>query len=223
MLGQNTFPSSGNVGIGTLTPLSALEIKGDILISNSSIPMGINTEVHGYSPILNMSLNFRETNINKNYIGAAFRIDARSPGLPLFQWLKRDPGEGIEEQVIMNLSQSGNLGIGISQPGERLAVNGNIRAKEIKVETDHWPDYVFKSDYLLQPLIEIKKYINQHGHLPEIPTSATVEKEGINLGEMNRLLLQKIEELTLHLISQDKKVNEMSAELQVIRKLLINK
>ena len=182
--------------------------------------MGINTENHGYFPILNMSMNFRDVNSNNAYLGAGFRIDARAPELPLFQWVKRDAGATREaEKVIMSLTQSGNLGIGILIPGERLSVNGNIRAKEIKVEVNYWPDYVFRDDYPLRSLSQLERYIKDNGHLPEIPDAASVGDQGISLGEMNKLLLKKIEELTLHLIAQDKKVSELSDKVKELKKL----
>lgn len=213
-----SFPSAGNVGIGTLTPQAALELKGDILISNSNIPMGLNTEVHGFYPILNMSLNFRETGLNTDYLGVSFRIDARSPSMSLFQWLKRDPGSNVQEKVIMNLSQFGNLGIGIIQPDERLAVNRNIRAKEVRVEANNWPDYVFTENYQLDPLSSIERYIRMNGHLPDMPNAKSVEINGVSLGDLNKLLLRKIEELTLHLIEQNKKLEDLSLEVRQLRK-----
>ncbi|QJD96117.1 hypothetical protein HH214_09635 [Mucilaginibacter robiniae] len=98
----------------------------------------------------------------------------------------------------------GNVGIGIDDPQAKLAVNGMIRSKEVKVETANFPDYVFKSSYRLPSLEEVKTYIDKNKHLPEVPAAAEVEKEGMNLGEMNKVLLKKVEELTLYLIQQRK-------------------
>lgn len=84
---------------------------------------------------------------------------------------------------------------------------GTIRATEVKVEATPWPDFVFAPDYKLRPLHEVEQFIKQHNHLPDIPSNATVEADGIGLGEMNAKLLQKIEELTLYLIEL-KKENE---------------
>ncbi|MDL5514710.1 hypothetical protein QSE00_23065 [Arenibacter sp. M-2] len=108
---------------------------------------------------------------------------------------------------------NGNVGIGTTDPGIwKLAVNGNIRAKEIKVETANWPDYVFAKDYELPSLEEVEKHINDKGHLINIPTALDVKSNGIELGEMNKLLLEKIEELTLYLIDMKKEIIELKAK-----------
>jgi len=106
------------------------------------------------------------------------------------------------------------IGIGTLDPRERLSVNGNIRAHEIKVETANWPDYVFKPDYQMRSLDELKTFIDNYHHLPEIPSEDDVAKNGIALGEMNKLLLKKVEELTLYLIEKDKKEKNLEARLQ---------
>ena len=105
----------------------------------------------------------------------------------------------------------GNVGIGTSDTrGYKLAVNGNIRAREIKVEAEPWPDYVFKPAYRLPSLQELKAYIDKNQHLPEMPSEQQVAKEGINLGELNRMLLKKVEELTLYLIEKDKELKKQT-------------
>lgn len=100
------------------------------------------------------------------------------------------------------------MGIGTVSPAERLSVNGNIRSKEIKVEATNWPDYVFLPDYQLPSLTQIEEQIKLKGHLPDMPSAKEVETNGIALGEMNKLLLKKVEELTLHLIDQNKQLQD---------------
>ncbi|MEH3112267.1 hypothetical protein [Pedobacter terrae] len=217
----NTFPAQGNVGIGTSTPQEKLDIKGNILISNADIPLGLNTEVGGTAPLFNMSVNFREVNKNNAFLGAAFRIDSR-PTFPLFQWLKRDAGTDTEH-VMMNLSNTGNLGIGVINAPEKLSVNGNIRAREIKVQATDWPDYVFAEDYKVETLEALESYIKINKHLPEMPSVKDVEESGIALGEMNKLLLKKVEELTLQLIAINKKVVTLQQQNQKTKKNKIKK
>ena len=117
---------NGYVGIGSNSLNSRLNVMGDIQISNASLPMGLMTEVGGTTPLLNMSVNFREPNKTNSYLGAAFRIDGRSPSVNLFQWLARDAGTSTEN-TLMVLTQSGNLGIGTT-PGAstKLDVNGSV-------------------------------------------------------------------------------------------------
>jgi hypothetical protein len=107
----------------------------------------------------------------------------------------------------------GNVGIGITNPAEKLAVNGNIRSKEVKVESANWPDYVFNEDYKISSLAELEVFLRSNRHLPEIPSAETVAQEGISLGEMNGKLLKKIEELTLYLIEQNKSISIQNEKL----------
>lgn len=115
---------------------------------------------------------------------------------------------------------NGNLGIGTTNPKERLSVNGKIRAQEVKVEIANWPDYVFEDGYNPISLAELEKYIKINKHLPEIPNAIEVEKSGIDLGEMNRLLLKKIEELTIILIQKEKRMLQESERLTKVEEKL---
>jgi hypothetical protein len=112
-------------------------------------------------------------------------------------------------EIALHANSSGYVGIGTKNPTERLSVKGKIRAQEIKVEADNgtnWPDYVFKKDYPLPKLADVEKHIREKGHLPEVPSAKEVEKEGIALGANQAVLLKKIEELTLYIIEQQKKI-----------------
>lgn len=99
-----------------------------------------------------------------------------------------------------------------------LYVDGSIGAEEIVIEVVNAPDYVFEDDYDLSSLEEIDEYIEANGHLPEVPSAVEMEAQGVSLGEINMLLLKKIEELTLHLIDLNGKYDKVSSELQEIRK-----
>lgn len=120
----------------------------------------------------------------------------------------------------INFADNGNVGIGTRNPGAwKLAVNGNIRAKEIKVETG-WSDFVFYDDYKLPTLIEVENHIRQKGHLKDVPSAEEVAKHGIFLGEMDSKLLHKIEELTLYAIQQEKQINKQAKEIEELKSLV---
>ncbi|CAH0277473.1 hypothetical protein SRABI27_04837 [Pedobacter sp. Bi27] len=107
---------------------------------------------------------------------------------------------------------NGSVGIGTDLPSEKLSVNGNIRAKEIKVESANWPDYVFADGYNVGTLKGLESYIKTNKHLPDMPTAKDIEADGLELGEMVKMQQKKIEELTLHLISLDKKLSTLELE-----------
>ncbi|MFC5284235.1 hypothetical protein [Pedobacter alpinus] len=120
----------------------------------------------------------------------------------------RISGEGI------HYIETGNVGIGTLTPQEKLSVNGKIRAREIKVETANWPDYVFGKNYQLPDLKETETFIKINKHLPGIPSAEEVEKNGVSLGEMNAKLLKKIEELTLYVIQLQKENDLIKATIK---------
>lgn len=95
-----------------------------------------------------------------------------------------------------------------------------MHAKEVKVDMQGWADFVFKNDYSLLPLEAVQKFIAKNGHLPGIPSEKQVLKEGINLGTMNKHLLQKIEELTLYQIELYKKILQIEQDNKSLKELL---
>lgn len=103
----------------------------------------------------------------------------------------------------------GNVGIGIESLTHRLEVNGTIRSKEVIVEAVNWPDYVFSKEYDLPSLTSIEKYISEHKHLPNIPSASEVEMNGQLLGETQKKMMEKIEELTLYIIQLEKRITQI--------------
>lgn len=128
----------------------------------------------------------------------------------------------------MKITPEGNVGIGVASPQYKLQVagtakfdnqvvidagglyvNGEVKAKKFHASISPFPDFVFEPSYKLLSINEVESFINENGHLPGVPNAAQVEQNGIELGEMNALLLQKIEELTLYIIAQDKKIQAL--------------
>lgn len=112
---------------------------------------------------------------------------------------------------------AGTIGINTTYvpAGYQLAVNGGIIAEEVLVELNTaWPDYVFKPEYVLPSINELEKYIEKNGHLPGVPSAEQIEDSGINLGEMNQILLKKIEELSLYIIDQNKRIEELEQKME---------
>ncbi|WP_312923343.1 hypothetical protein [Empedobacter brevis] len=123
------------------------------------------------------------------------------------------------------IHRNGNIGIGTENPDEKLTVKGKIHAEEIIVDLAVPADYVFqkyftgkselKADYEFPKLEEVEKFVKENNHLPGIPSAKEIQEKGLKVGEMNNLLLQKIEELTLLLIEQQKEINALK---QVVNK-----
>ena len=103
----------------------------------------------------------------------------------------------------------GNVGIGINNPSDKLVVNGNIKAKKLTITQTGWADYVFKPTYKLMKISSLEKYINQNGHLPDIPNEKSIMDKGNDVGETQTLLLRKIEELTLYIIKMEKEIQDL--------------
>ncbi|MCK9205013.1 MAG: hypothetical protein M0P58_11350 [Bacteroidales bacterium] len=120
-------------------------------------------------------------------------------------------GNGVWTDTSVFIINSGNVGIGTSNTkGYKLAVNGNAVCEEMKIKLrNNWPDYVFNKDYQLPSLKEVDRFIQRNNHLPELPSAKEVAENGINIGEMNALLLKKVEELTIYIIALQKEVEQL--------------
>ncbi|CAM1361340.1 hypothetical protein [Tenacibaculum xiamenense] len=131
---------------------------------------------------------------------------------------------GVERMLVKT---NGQVGIGTNTMGNhKLAVEGSIGAREIKVEATGWSDFVFYDDYQLPTLTEVENHIKEKGHLKDIPSAKEVENNGFYLGEMDAKLLQKIEELTLYTIEQEKEIeslkkykNQLDSQAKEIKEL----
>ncbi len=159
--------------------------------------------------------------------------DSVSTITPLF-----NPNDAISGQIeisgrVIGISStkysiyfSEKVGIGTETPDAKLAVNGNIHTKEVKVDLVGWSDFVFDSDYNLPTLKSVEHHIKEKGHLKDIPSAEDVAKNGVFLGDMDSKLLQKIEELTLYTIDQEKRIENLEAQnkkLMVLLEKLVDK
>lgn len=145
--------------------------------------------------------------------GIEYISDPNNPGYGegLNFWQPSGANQGTANYRLF-LADNGKIGIGTQFPQAELSVNGTILAKEVRVNTSstYWPDYVFENDYKIMTLSELENYINEYKHLPGIPSASEVEESGsVDLGEMNTLLLQKVEELTKYIIDLQKQIDEL--------------
>lgn len=118
---------------------------------------------------------------------------------------------------------NGKMGIGTVNPQSQLDVNGTIRAKEVKIGSTGWADFVFTPEYKLPPLSEVENHILEHGHLPSIPSAKEVQENGVDVGELQVKLLLKIEELTLYTIQQQKQIEIQDKQIQELLLLIKTK
>ncbi|OXB20627.1 hypothetical protein B0A80_18850 [Flavobacterium tructae] len=128
--------------------------------------------------------------------------------------------DGIANPIKVTFQSNGNVGIGTKNPDSKLTVAGNIHAQEVKVtaRAGEVPDYVFANDYKLKSLEEVESYIKQNSHLPEIPSAKEIEKNGLMLAEMNMNLLKKMEEMTLYMIEQNKRIKDLEKQIEEIKR-----
>lgn len=117
-----------------------------------------------------------------------------------------------------SVNGAGNIGIGVTpRTNYKLAVAGDVAARKIKVTQETWADYVFKPGYKLPTIAETEAFINANKHLPGIPSEKEITKDGIDVGEMNKLLLQKIEEQMLYIIEMNKEIKALKEEVKVLK------
>jgi hypothetical protein len=176
------FQHDGKIGFGTTNPWAKLSIAG------GSYPLQLVYD--GPDAIANQS---------RYYIGMDNRGFSLSSQNDDNRWVRN----------IVHFQHDGKIGFGTTSPEKKLDVVGTIRAHEIVVSKAKTADFVFEEDYKLRPLEEVDAFVKEHKHLPEVASAREMERDGVKQSEMNQKLLQKIEELTLYIIEQEKRILQL--------------
>ena len=204
------FDNGIGVGIGTINPTALFHTNGAIRFENlpdSITPFKI---------------------LGTDNSGNVFEYTPISAGSNTsdYDWLKPDGSfpTSIDDDIYTNGKVGINTSTFPSTVGDvdvsnySLFAKGGILTEEVRVAlSSEWPDFVFAKEYKLEPLKNVEEFINQNKHLKEVPSAAEVENNGIALGEMNKVLLLKIEELTLYLIEMNKKIDLQNAEIEKLK------
>jgi len=189
---------AGNVGIGTTSPRTKLDVIDSYGIYNRSSSGG--------------GIFFDDTDVTDSDIPISY-IKGDNGTLRFFR-ANRNASTGLTTGSIESLciDSSGNVGIGTTTPDYKVDVLGTIRAQEVKVASG-WSDFVFDDNYNLPSLTQVESYIEENKHLPDIPSAKEIQEGGLSMAEMMAKQMQKIEELTLYVIEQNKKIEKLENKL----------
>ena len=208
-----TITSDKNIGIGTTNPSQKLEVLGNGFFKGVIIS--------SVSDVIGGQIQLKNSSKTANGTASSWNIyNMTGPYGNSLQFWAYDNLACVEGGMCSNrftIMDNGNVGIGAGNPTNKLDVNGTIHSKEVKIDLTGWSDFVFKKDYNLPTLEEVEKHITEKGHLENIPNEEEVLKYGINLGEMNAKLLQKIEELTLYMIEMKKENDLMKKDILILK------
>jgi hypothetical protein len=215
--------NSGNVGIGTVSPSLKVEVANggnpyNLYLSglapslyfgsaSGTFPNGSGNPAAAFVAMSTGNGNYSQGQGDLN-IATQSRASGNSSAINFLV-----PADDAGNYTLAaKITRSGNVGIGTTNPTQKLSVNGSVRAHEVIVDTG-WSDYVFDESYKLKALSDTEAFVKTEKHLPGIPSAKEVAEHGISVGEMQAKLLAKIEELTLHVIAQEKRINEQQTIL----------
>lgn len=210
---QMVLNEAGNLGIGVTTPGARLDVNGGVKVGNTISSPGYADHFivrsDGGTAFEGGQIFTNSEKSSSKGIKVSASFSGSSPQLHIGEVNLGSPNTFTRNYLHL---KNGNVGIGTTSPGKyKLAVEGVIGAREVVVTSDSWADFVFDDDYDLMPLRAVERYVEQHRHLPGLPSEADVLEDGVALGTMQATLLQKIEELTLYVIAL-KKENETLKE-----------
>ncbi|MFY7670901.1 hypothetical protein ACOSP6_07400 [Tenacibaculum sp. MEBiC06402] len=216
---------SGNFGIGTTSPIEKLEVTGNIL-SSGTISLGKSGSANELRDVISLYGNRLGAS---NMYGFGVESDGTlyNKAVTHHRWyLNSNANLGTSAKMELDSNRlfvNNNVGIGTGDTkGYNLAVAGStgIIAEKVTVKLQSaWPDYVFANDYQLPTLEEVEKQIKEKGHLANIPSAREVQENGVELGDMNKKLLEKVEELTLYTIQQEKEIKKLKEENKQLKSL----
>jgi hypothetical protein len=223
------------IGIGTENPLHKLHIENGSIFTKGSgnIFYGLTVDNQEGRSVFRLRGSVTEENYNGAEIimenlnsGSSWRM--LTTGADEFSLVNHSAETGfavpfkVEFGAPSNslmINSNGNIGIGAISGDHKLAVAGGIISEEVIIKLQsNWPDYVFTEEYDLPSLDDVESHIENHGHLKGIPAADEIEEGGINIADVQIKLLEKIEELTLYVIDQDKKINRLTKDLAELKK-----
>ncbi len=204
-------PTTGNIGVGTTAPQGKLHVAGDLFItSDSRIKLGADNPTDAVFTMYKASCC---AGTFMDFVGNVY--------------FRRFTNGGGNQGAMFALQNDGTITMGVAErydgtvvntQGHKLMVNGGILCEKVKVIADvPNSDHVFKTDYKLMPLEELKSYVNENKHLPEIPSAKEFAENGYSLGQMDDLLLRKVEELTLYVIQLQEQVKQQQAVIEEMK------
>lgn len=209
------------VGIGTDNPTHSIHTPYDARFGQTRVDFnqGIGAEPRNFSKLYIKNLNqdaaieIDQSGNNKVYQ----KLLVFSYTHPTTEILKAYNSETGLVSHLFDASGKTTISNG-TQKIFQLSTNGLLRVRNVRIDTEVWPDYVFNPTYQLMPLLEVEQFVRNKGHLPNIPSEEEIIRDGMDVADMNVKLLEKVEELTLYLIEQEKKIQLLQKEIDLLKK-----